>query len=139
RTLSGEAQNAMSVAYLANPTSANQTFGDQFYGAQWGAPGFGNPPFSDGIYLQPATWSYKWYGFLFGIGMSHQWPAVRLGGVAHAKMRTIQIPFVLSTVAHAAKVQITVTAPTGVVSAPVICAKSPCSVAVDARIGSPLM
>src|SRR5581483_7259493 len=83
--------------------------------------------------------NYKWYGFLFGIGMSHQWPAVRLGGVAPAKMRTIQIPFVLSTVAHAAKVQITVTAPTGVVSAPVICAKSPCSVAVDARIGSPLM
>jgi hypothetical protein len=40
RTLNAEGQNAMGVAYLANPTTANRNFGDQCYGGQWGCPGW---------------------------------------------------------------------------------------------------
>ena len=90
RTLNGEAQNAMRIAYEANPSPANLTFGDQFYGAQWGKLG---GPYSDSYYLESldsdSTFSYKWIGFLFGMGMSHQWPAARLGGVAPAVNRSM--------------------------------------------------
>jgi hypothetical protein len=139
RTLNGEAQNAVRLAYQANPTAANLRFGDQFYGAQWGKPGYGNPPYSDGLYLNTldsdATFSYKWIGFLFGIGMSHQWPAVRLGGVKPPVPVMPSVSFNLSGVPGAVSVLIKVTEPSGAVTF-FPCSASPCSVQADARQGA---
>ncbi len=140
RTLSGEAQNALSLAYEASPTPTDLLFGDQFYGAQWGKPGYGTPPFSDGIYLSfldmDSTFAYKWIGFLFGIGMSHQWPAVRLGGVQPPVPVTPSIGLDLAAVSGAASALIKVTEPSGAV-AYYTCTASPCQVQVDARQGAP--
>ena len=140
RTLSGEAQNAMALAYDASPTPTNLRFGDQFYGAQWGKPNYGTPPFSDGTYLNTldvdATFNYKWIGFLFGIGMSHQWPAVRLGGVQPPIPVTPSIAMDLGAVAGAASALIKVTEPSGAVAF-YTCTASPCNVQADARQGAP--
>ena len=144
RFLNGEAQNAMSVAYLANPTTRNRDFGDQFYGGQWGKPGYGPYgsfplPWSDGIYLDvlndDAYFRFKWIGFLFGIGMAHQWPAVRLGGVQPAKPATVSIPVDFGGVPGAVRAQIAVTQPSSA-TATYSCTNSPCQVTVDQRQGT---
>ncbi len=136
RTLNGEAQNAMRVAYEANPAAQVKAFGDEFYGAQWGKLG---GPYSDDVYLSNIendnTWSYKWLGFLFGIGMSHQWPAVRLGGVQPAVPSNPAITFDLGSVAGAVSARITVTQPSSATTA-WVCTTSPCSVTVDQRQGA---
>jgi hypothetical protein len=138
RTLNGEAQNAMRVAYLANATPQNLAFGDQFYGAQWGKPGYGGP-YSDGVYLEPddsdAEWSAKWLGFQFGIGMSHQWPAVRIGGVLPAQPITASIAFNMGGVPGAVSVLIKVTQPSSAVNF-FPCTSSPCQITADARQGA---
>jgi hypothetical protein len=147
RTLNAEGQNAMGVAYLANPTTANRNFGDQFYGGQWGCSGWGAYgsfplPWSDGMCLGTTAsdydWHAKWIGFLLGIGMSHQWPAVRLGGVAAPSNRTVFVPFTLSARPAAAKVRISVVQPSGATLSPAVCTASPCSITVDSRTGSHL-
>ncbi len=134
RTLNGEAQNAVRVAYEANPTAANKAFGDQFYGAQWGKLG---GPYSDGVYLSAlendATWNYKWMGFLFGIGMAHQWPAVRLGGVMPAAIVTKQVAVKLPGNATAA--QVLVTQPSGATQT-FACTGTTCQFTADARQGA---
>jgi hypothetical protein len=140
RTLSAEAQNAMGLAYQDSPTPTNLRFGDEFYGAQWGKPGYGNPPYSDGIYLNTldvdATFAYKWIGFLFGIGMSHQWPAVRLGGVQPPVPLTPAVGLNMGGVPGAASALIKVTEPSGSITY-FTCSASPCQVQVDARQGAP--
>ena len=139
RTLSGEAQNAMSLSYQASPTTTSLAFGDQFYGSQWGKPGFGNPPFSDGIYLSTldsdATFAFKWIGFLFGIGMSHQWPAIRLGGRQAPENGNASIAYNASAVPRSASVKILVTQPSGIKTL-VDCSASPCQIPIDRRQGS---
>jgi len=140
RTLSGEAQNAMTVAYQASPTQTNLAFGDQFYGAQWGKPGFGNPPYSDGLYLNTldsdTAFNYKWIGFLFGMGMSHQWPAVRLGGVQAPSGGTIQVNVSGTSVPGAASISALVTQPSGAKML-VKCTGPVCQIPIDRRQGSP--
>jgi len=138
RFLNGEAQNAMRVAYEANPTDQNKAFGDEFYGAQWGKLG---GPYHDDVYLSAlendGMWSYKWLGFLFGIGMAHQWPAVRVGGAQSAIQSQTLISFKLGTTDGAASARITVTAPSGAKQV-YNCASSPCQVTVDRRQGEHL-
>jgi len=144
-----ELGNAISDYYIYNPTPENKTWGDQLYGAVWGHPNYN----TDGVFYDEASDalnvnltnlldSYihagKWYGFFAGMGMLHRWPAVRLGGVAPPDPVTMQIPFALESIPNAAKVQITLTAPTGAVTS-VTCTAAPCAVTVDRRIGSPLM
>jgi len=89
RFLNGEAQNAMRLAYESDPSPTVKQFGDEFYGAQWGCCG----PYYDSVYLSVLNdtdiWDYKWLGFMFGIGMSHQWPAVRLGGTPPEQPQTM--------------------------------------------------
>lgn len=96
-------------------------------------------PYSDDVYLSNIendnTWSYKWLGFLFGIGMSHQWPAVRLGGVQPAVPSNPAITFDLGSVAGAVSARITVTQPSSATTA-WVCTTSPCSVTVDQRQGA---
>jgi hypothetical protein len=136
RFLNGEAQNAMGLAYQANPDQQTKDFGDQFYGGQWGKLG---GPWSDDVYLSniesDSTWSYKWLGFLFGIGMAHQWPAVRLGGVQPAVMVTSSVPFDMGTVAGAVSVNVIVTQPSSAQTT-FPCSTSPCTVNLDKRQGA---
>ncbi len=133
RFLNGEAQNAMRVAYQANPTASNKDFGDRFYGAQWGKLG---GPWSDDVYLSNLendnSWNYKWFGFLFGIGMSHQWPAVRLGGVMPAV--PVQYSVNLNFTENSRQAKVLVTQPSGATTT-VTCSSSPCSFTVDKRQG----
>jgi len=82
------------------------------------------------------TFAYKWIGFLLGIGMAHQWPAVRIGGVKPPVPTTLSIPFDLAAVAGSASVQIKLTEPSSAVSS-FRCSSSPCQVQVDRRQGSP--
>lgn len=138
RTLNGEAQNAMRMVYEADPSAANLEFGDEFYGAQWGKYG---GPWSDGVYIAAMDdadhWDYKWLGFSFGIGMAHQWPAVRLGGVAAESLKTYQYGFVLPSGAD--KIQVTIKRPSGEEVNPATCTTSPCTFTYDTRQGRHLI
>ncbi len=138
RARNAEAQNAMSVMYLGNPTEANRNLGDLFYGAAYGAPGLtASGYFSDGITASNlddiAMSIYKWPGFFFGIGMAHQWPAVRVGGVAPAQNRTVYVSLDPGVAANAA---ILVTAPSGAQATYQCGNTSPCAVTVDDRQGT---
>jgi hypothetical protein len=128
----------MTVNYLGSPTLANQALGDEFYGATFGATGYtANGYFSDGLtasnLLDGSLASYKWPGFFFGVGMAHQWPAARLGGVAPPQYRTVYISFNQSLGSSA---QITVTAPSSAQSVVQCGNVSPCAVTVDDRQGT---
>ncbi len=138
RARNSEAQNAMTVNYLGNPTTENQTLGDLFYGGTFGVTGYtANGYFSDGLTASNlddvSLGSYKWPGFFFGIGMAHQWPAARLGGVAPPKPRTVYISFNQSLGSSA---QITITAPSSAQSVVQCGNVSPCAVTVDDRQGA---
>jgi hypothetical protein len=124
------------------------TWGDLAYGSLWGyaphtAPGYCAPTdqlteqnasagaASPGIF--PPHNTGKWTGFFFGMGMAHQWPAIRLGGVQPPRDVNTSVPFSLP--AGAVQVQVTLTAPSGAVGAPFVCT-STCAAATDARQGA---
>jgi len=91
------------------------------------------------IYCRTLLWgNFKWTGFFFGMGMAHQWPAVRLGGVAPAIDRSVSVNFSLASVPNATQFQIILTKPSGaqIVQA---CPTSPCIITGDARQGAHLM
>jgi hypothetical protein len=138
RSRNSEAQNAMTVMYLANPTESNRAIGDTFYGATYGAKEYtASGYWTDGITASNLDdgnlGSYKWPGFFFGVGMAHQWPAARVGGVAPPSNRTVGIDI---DPALSSSVQIVVTAPSGAVSKYSCGNSSPCSITVDDRQGS---
>lgn len=68
-------------------TSQAKTQGDTLYGNLWGVQGYT----TGGVWINSdgnneasanaaASFSYhqgKWFGFMFGVGMAHQWPAIR--------------------------------------------------------------
>jgi len=126
----------MGIAYKANPTARNLSFGDQFYARQWGKLG---GPASDGTYLNALDndnlWSYKYLGFLFGIGMSHQWPAVRIGGVQPSAPGKASIDFNLAGHGAATSARIRIVQPSGAILT-VDCTSSPCQFSVDRRQGA---
>jgi hypothetical protein len=124
------------------------TWGDLAYGSLWGyapytASGYCAP--ADQITEQNASAGAaspaifppyntgKWTGFFFGMGMAHQWPALRFGGVLPPKGVITNIPFSLP--AGAVRVQVTLTAPSGAVGTPFVCT-SPCTTTTDARQGT---
>lgn len=91
RELNAEAGLALIDWFIENPTQANRDLVDYAYGGIWGKTGYDDPSvaaFTDSntcgntsgncnisnAYLSLA----KWPGFFFGMGMGHQWPAVRL-------------------------------------------------------------
>lgn len=138
RARNSEAQNSMTVNYLAHPTAANQLLGDQFYGGTFGASGYTAPGyFSDGISASNlddvSLGAYKWPGFFFGVGMAHQWPAARVGGVAPPKNRTVYVSF---NPGAAASARVVLTAPSGANTSWQCGSTSPCAVTVDDRQGS---
>ena len=141
RGLAVEALNSLTVYFQSNPTPAMKTFGDTIYGSIWAsstytAPGVYTPP--DNIQASncyPANLAYyKWPGFCFGVGMSHQWPAARVGGVQPAQNEQAPVEFDLAEVPSAEKVQMIVIKPSGVRNT-YSCTASPCRVMVDKRQG----
>lgn len=143
RALIGEAQNAARVSFQADSSDGNRTFWDTLYNNQWGAAGLTDPVFyTDGITTSnvddTSLAGGKWTGFFFGIGMSHQWPAARLGGAAAAVNRNLYIAYHIETIPRATRFQIVLTAPSGKNSI-VACLTSPCVVPADARQGAHLM
>jgi hypothetical protein len=140
RARNAEAQNAVRVAYEASPTPENKKLGDQFYCAQWGDLTFTQKGYcADGITASNLTdgslGAYKWTGFFFGIGMAHQWPAVRLGGAQRFIPQTVDVSFDLGSVPQAVEVRITVTQPSSAQTS-YHSSISPCQVAIDARQGA---
>lgn len=140
RALNGEAQNAIRILYENAPTVENKTFGDKFYGSQWGAPGYTQPGFySDGDTTSNigngSLAGYKWTGFFFGIGMMHQWPAVRLGGVQPSDSVSVPVNFDLGSKSPAVEARVTVTQPSSA-QAVYHCSTSPCSISIDRRQGA---
>jgi hypothetical protein len=95
RILNAEAQTAASDLQRLSPSSTALAWGDNFYGALYGVPSLtqGGLPTDDGIgnaFGDTASMNNgKWYGFQFGVGMAHQWPAVRVGGLAPADPVTV--------------------------------------------------
>jgi hypothetical protein len=70
--------------------NAARAFGDTVYGAIWGdcpmTSGGGSTYYCDSHFVNTSNelsngslGAYRWTGFFFGLGMAHQWPAVRVG------------------------------------------------------------
>jgi hypothetical protein len=139
RVLTAEASQALRVYYESNPTQEAKDWGDKAYGSIWGNPTYTTGGvYSDSNYVRDensngALGAYKWTGFFFGMGMAHQWPAVRLGGVAPPRNRKASLEVKQGI---AAKAQISVTAPSGAITIFPCGSASPCEVTVDDRQGS---
>jgi hypothetical protein len=145
RELNAEIANATSVLYNLVRTPANQLWGDTVYGSLWGfAPDNTGGVYSDSrspasnIGLSNMTDNYihegKWYGFFTGMSMAHAWPAMRQGGVAPPKNRTVHVSFIRPL--NAVTTQIVVTAPSGNVTTFPCAAGNSCPITVDDRQGS---
>jgi hypothetical protein len=142
RGLAVEALNSLTVYYQSNPTQAALVFGDTVYGSIWASSTYTLP----GVYSAPDNIQasncypgnlayYKWPGFCFGMGMSHQWPAARVGGVQPAQNEQALVEFDLASVPSAEKVNMIVIKPSGSKTA-YSCTTSPCRVMVDKRQGA---
>jgi hypothetical protein len=145
RGLAVEALNSLTVYYQSNPTDDAKKFGDTVYGSIWASSALT----SGGVYSAPDNIpasncyavnlaSYKWPGFCFGMGMSHQWPAARVGGVQPAQNEEALVRFDLKRVSSAAGVRMTVTQASGA-SQKYSCSSSPCRLVVDKRQGTPFV
>ena len=140
RVLTAETSQALRVYFESNPTPQALAWGDVAYGSIWGNPQYTTGGvYSDSNYVVNETsnaslGAYKWTGFFFGMGMAHQWPAVRLGGVEPERRRRVSLE--VKGDRTAAKTQIAVTAPSGKVTIFTCPPASPCEVTVDDRQGS---
>ena len=146
RGLAVEPINSLSVAFKAG--NINQSFGDHVYGAMWSnttyAPnsaGFYTPgdnlSASNCVPVNTSLGYWKWPGFCFGIGMSHQWPAVRLGGVLPAVpvTETFSCKAVYSTTASC---KVIATEPNDATVTATCALNATCTVTLDARQGNHL-
>jgi hypothetical protein len=150
RVLSAENSASMRSYHDAEGGSPQAVmWGDTAYGSC-----YGNPAYTAGGFYAPSDGDTcdspngnlndanihggKWTGFFFGMGMAHQWPAVRLGGVTPPKNRMATAGFNLASVPNAVSVAALVTQPSGAKST-VACPSSPCLVPADARQGSPVV
>ncbi len=83
RTYAAEANQALGAYFLASPSQARKDWGDLVYGSIWGycpytKPGYYCDPYYVRDENSDASLSgNKWPGFFFGMGMAHQWPAIR--------------------------------------------------------------
>ena len=145
REQNAETGAAHTIYYQNNPTGTNRTLGDEFYGALWGfCPWTTGGVYCDanstaaqapGSNLSDASiYAGKWYGFFSGVGMTHRWPAVRLGGVQPGRPRTVYLSIRVADVPGTASVKVIVTAPSSAQTS-YTCAAQPCAVSVDDRQG----
>lgn len=147
RQLNNEGMTAVYGYYLTPSVADALSWGDHVYGASFGYPAWTTGGvFTDGIYANESTANmgdvslagYKYFGQAFGVGMTHTWPALRLGGFSSVISRTLQVGFNLASVSNAAKVRVSLTEPSGYVVQN-ICTTSPCAVTGDVRQGSHLI
>lgn len=135
------------TAYLGG--GITQLRGDQIYGSAWQgytSAGFYDPNDGAGVTQSvgacgtapPGVTTYKYFGFCFGMGMSHQWPAARLGGVLPANPFPISAPCV-ARYSGTATCSWSITAPNGVVSTVTASVGSSYSTTIDKRQGSVLI
>jgi len=124
-----------------------QVQGDHIYGAAWSGPytkvGYFDPQDGAGVTGSQGACNSaelagpKYFAFCYGMAMSHQWPAARLGGVLPAVNRTIYLGVKLNAIANVTNVDVVLTAPNSATPlAPVNCTSSPCVVTADARMGN---
>jgi hypothetical protein len=147
RGISAETLGSLTQYYRSNPGPTLKALGDTVYGSTFASlvlttggvytPADNNP--GSNQYFA----AYKWPGFYFGMGMSHQWPATRLGGVLPAVNRTLLIGICLGSgcsgsVPNATNVDVVLTAPNDLVVT-TNCTSSPCSATADARQGNYLL
>lgn len=139
RVLTAEASPSLRVYFESTHTQEAKDWGDRAYGSIWGNPLYTREGFySDPNYVRDensdaSLGAYKWTGFFFGMGMAHQWPAVRQGGVAPAFVRAISLDVNNSL---SAKARISVIAPSGKLTV-YSCGSTPkCEVRVDDRQGA---
>jgi hypothetical protein len=78
--------------------------------------------------------AYKWTGFFFGMGMAHQWPAARLGGVMAADPVSTSLPNHIGSVSGASTAEVIVTAPSGAVTTSTC--STTCAFSIDRRQGA---
>ena len=156
REYAGDAFRGLMDAYQQG-TNSLQTNLDNWYAGMWSKPGVGTPPVASpdgtydnnfdgsgcsgcGFYLTDgAPYSEKFFGQFFGISDMASWPAVRIGGALPSRWTTIYVSGRIGDVPGATKMQVTVTEPTGVVDAPVVCSSSPCAVTVAQTSGNPMV
>jgi hypothetical protein len=150
RVLTAENSGSLRSYYdTQNGSAASVAWGDLAYGSCYGNPTYTSPGVysatdgntcdsGNGNLNDGSIHAGKWTGFFFGMGMAHEWPAVRLGGVAAPVNRTVSTSFSLAAVANAASFVAVVTLPSGAQNT-VTCTSSPCSVIADARQGSPVV
>jgi hypothetical protein len=150
----GEAINAFTQGFLLTGDSSMKDSADVLIQAMWCKPTGGwTCPFApsgtympdingngvDGGYMiNPNPASNKWLGFFFGYGFNMSSAAARVGGIAPVELRTVSVPFDLTSVENAGKVRLTILEPSGI-SHETICVTSPCQATVDARQGDHLM
>jgi len=135
-------------SYYDSAAADRVSWGDLAYGSLWGyapdtaagyyAPGDQNTEQNPSFGASYGLDNGKWTGFFFGMGMTHEWPALRLGGVSPAVNRTLTMSFNLSSVPNATSFVAVVTLPDGAQST-YACSLSPCSITADARQGSPII
>jgi hypothetical protein len=150
RVLTAENTASLRSYYDAQSGSTRAVaWGDQAYGSCYGNPAYttgGVYTASDGNTCDSGNGNLgdagihggKWTGFFFGMGMAHQWPAVRIGGVAPVASRTLKVGFNLGNVPNSTGMVAVVTLPSGAQTT-YTCSSSPCSVVADARQGSPVV
>lgn len=145
RLLTPETTSAITGLYETQTNQTNLDWGDEAYGYVWCATGYDvNAPGgcdSSSVGNNISAWNFndtglsgtKWVGFGWGMGMGHQWPAVRLGGIPAAQTRTNTFGFTLPS--GGASARFTITYPSGKVET-TTCNTSPCGITSDARQGS---
>lgn len=139
RVLTAETSQALRVYYESNPSPQTKAWGDEAYGSIWGNPRYTTGGvYSDSNYVRDensdgSLGAYKWTGFFFGMGMAHQWPAVRLGGLSPALARKVSLEV---TPGVAARVRIAVVEPSSKVNVFACEQATSCEVTVDDRQGS---
>lgn len=153
REYAADGLRGMMVYYQRTGDPAAKAMLDTIYAALWGKPGT-NPivPSPDGTYdnnfdtgsgngfwLTPGLSAGKLFGQMFGFGRGDNWPALRVGGVETPRNVTLYIGGRIGDIPGATRMQITVTEPTGVMDAPVVCSSSPCPVTVNAAAGNPVI
>jgi hypothetical protein len=141
RPLLAEGASALVSAYEANPTEPVKAIIDQYYANMYGQQyASGVPSAEGGINMEFLFDQYliadKWYGFFYGMGMAHQWPAVRVGGAQPESLVSRAVQPRLADISGAVSMKVTATRPSGNASSTATCTTSPCTVQIDTRQGT---
>jgi hypothetical protein len=144
RINTSEVTAALSSLYLISGLSTDKTFADEAFNAEWCATGydvgtglscdgFGPAATVNGSLGNVALSTYKWPGFHFGMGMAHQWPAARLGGVTPKTTISKPIQARLADIPGAVDIVVDYLAADGTVTPSSPCTSAACTFATDAR------